>query len=412
MAEAIRDFHEQTGRVVGLKLAGGIRTAKQSWQYLVIVGRDPRPRVAAPGPLPPRGLQPAQRPPHAATLAGHRPLPAARRLHDRLSRRPAADRPDPARRVHPRVRHVARIDRHRVAAGHLRPVHRRRVGRAPLRRPLPDDQPGHRGATGRRSPRPGAEDVDLAVAAARQAWESGWRDLPGRERAKYLYRIARLLQERSREFAVLETLDGGKPIKESRDVDLPLAAAHFFHYAGWADKLDYAFAGRRGRAARRRRPDHPLELPDAHGRPGSWPRRWPRATPWCSSRPRRTPLTALAAGRGPAGRRAAAGRGQHHHRAPGPRAPALVGHPGIDKVAFTGSTDVGKRIQTELAGHRQAPHPRARRQGGQHRLRGRRPRPGGRGHRQRHLVQPGPRLLRRAPACSCRSPSPTWSSTG
>ena len=93
----------------------------------------------------------------------------------------------------------------------------------------------------------GAEDVDLAVTAARQAWEAGWRDLPGRERAKYLYRIARLLQERSREFAVLGTLDGGKPIKESRDVDLPLAAAHFFHYAGWADKLDYAFAGRRGR---------------------------------------------------------------------------------------------------------------------------------------------------------------------
>ena len=72
-----------------------------------------------------------------------------------------------------------------------------------------------------------------------------WRELPGAERAKYLYRIARQLQERAREFAVLETLNGGKPIKESRDIDIPLAAAHFFYYAGWADKLDYAFPGRR-----------------------------------------------------------------------------------------------------------------------------------------------------------------------
>jgi aldehyde dehydrogenase (NAD+) len=90
----------------------------------------------------------------------------------------------------------------------------------------------------------GPEDVDLAVAAARQAYEDGWRDLPGRERAKVLYRVARQLQERARELAVLETLDGGKPIKESRDVDVPLAAAHFFHHAGWADKLEWAFANR------------------------------------------------------------------------------------------------------------------------------------------------------------------------
>src|SRR5712692_8438108 len=90
----------------------------------------------------------------------------------------------------------------------------------------------------------GPEDVDLAVRAADKAWESSWRDLPRKERAKYLYRIARSLQERSREFAVLESLNGGKPIKESRDVDLPLAAAHFFYYAGWADKLEYAFPNR------------------------------------------------------------------------------------------------------------------------------------------------------------------------
>src|ERR671925_1720849 len=79
----------------------------------------------------------------------------------------------------------------------------------------------------------GAADVDLAVAAARDAFANGWSDLAPSERAKYLFRIARILQERSREFAVLESLDGGKPIKESRDVDLPLSAAHFFYYAGW-----------------------------------------------------------------------------------------------------------------------------------------------------------------------------------
>src|SRR5438874_5931815 len=94
----------------------------------------------------------------------------------------------------------------------------------------------------------GPEDVGLAVRSAATAWEGPWRKLPGKERAKYLYRIARALQERAREFAVLESIDGGKPIKESRDVDLPLAAAHFFYYAGWADKLDYAFPHRSPRA--------------------------------------------------------------------------------------------------------------------------------------------------------------------
>ena len=89
----------------------------------------------------------------------------------------------------------------------------------------------------------GDADVDAAVAAARRAFD-GWAARPGRERSKLLYRVARQLQERAREFAVLETMDGGKPIKESRDVDVPLAAAHFFHYAGWADKLEYAFPGR------------------------------------------------------------------------------------------------------------------------------------------------------------------------
>ena len=90
----------------------------------------------------------------------------------------------------------------------------------------------------------GREDVDVAYAAAAQAFETSWSQMPGRERAKYLYRIARLLQDRAREFAVAESLDGGKPIKESRDFDVPMAAAHFFYHAGWADKLEYVAPGR------------------------------------------------------------------------------------------------------------------------------------------------------------------------
>lgn len=90
-----------------------------------------------------------------------------------------------------------------------------------------------------------AADVDLAYEAAKKAFDGGWGTMPGRERAKYIYRIARLLQDRAREFAVAETMDGGKPIKESRDFDVPTAAAHFFYHAGWADKLDYVAPGRK-----------------------------------------------------------------------------------------------------------------------------------------------------------------------
>src|SRR6185312_8150516 len=89
----------------------------------------------------------------------------------------------------------------------------------------------------------GSEDVERAVRAARKAYEKVWGPMSGKDRAKYLFRIARLIQERSRELAVLESLDNGKPIRESRDVDIPLVAAHFFYYAGWADKLEYAGVG-------------------------------------------------------------------------------------------------------------------------------------------------------------------------
>ena len=194
----------------------------------------------------------------------------------------------------------------------------------------------------------GAEDIDLAVVAARQAWESGWRDLSGRQRAKYLYRIARLLQERSREFAVLETLDGGKPIKESRDVDLPLAAAHFFHYAGWADKLDYAFAGRRAAPLGVAGQIIPWNFPMLMA---SWKLAPALATgnTVVLKPAETTPLTALLlaevlqdAELPPGVVNIVTGAGA--------TGAALVSHPGIDKVAFTGSTGVGKRIQAELAG--------------------------------------------------------------
>ena len=194
----------------------------------------------------------------------------------------------------------------------------------------------------------GEEDVDRAVRAAREAFPA-WAALPGAERAKYLFRIARLLQERAREFAVLESLDGGKPIKESRDVDVPLAAAHFFYYAGWADKLEYAFPGRPS--------PQPLGVA-GQIIPWNFPLlmlAWKVAPALATGNTvvlkpaESTPLTALLfcdvlrqAGL-PAGVvNVITGDGR--------TGAALVAHPGVDKIAFTGSTEVGKRIQRELAG--------------------------------------------------------------
>ena len=92
------------------------------------------------------------------------------------------------------------------------------------------------------------EDIDKAVKSARKAYDNTWSKMSGRDRGKYIFRIARLMQEKSRELAIIESLDGGKVIRESRDVDVPLAAAHFFYYAGWADKLEYAFPGKKPKA--------------------------------------------------------------------------------------------------------------------------------------------------------------------
>jgi aldehyde dehydrogenase (NAD+) len=194
----------------------------------------------------------------------------------------------------------------------------------------------------------GPEDVDLAVTAARRAWEQGWRDLPGKERAKYLFRIARALQERSREFAVLESLNGGKPIKESRDVDLPLAAAHFFYYAGWADKLEYAFPNRvpkpLGVAGQIIPWNFPLLM-------AAWKLAPALATGNTAvlKPAETTPLTALLLARliqevelPPGVVNIVTGAGE--------TGAALVNHPGVDKIAFTGSTEVGKLIRRSVAG--------------------------------------------------------------
>ncbi|MEN3306970.1 MAG: aldehyde dehydrogenase [Micromonosporaceae bacterium] len=194
----------------------------------------------------------------------------------------------------------------------------------------------------------GPSDVDRAVSAARQAFESTWRDLPGRDRAKYLYRIARLLQERAREFAVLESIDNGKPIRESRDVDVPLAAAHFFYYAGWADKLPHAGLGA-----------HPRPLGVA-GQviPWNFPLlmlAWKIAPALACGNTvvlkpaETTPLTALLfaelcqqADLPPGVVNIITGAGETGRH--------LVEHPGIDKVAFTGSTEVGRSIAKAVAG--------------------------------------------------------------
>ena len=194
----------------------------------------------------------------------------------------------------------------------------------------------------------GAADVDLAVTAARNAYVKVWSKMPAAERGKYLFRIARILQERAREFAVLETLDNGKPISESRDTDIPLVAAHFFYHAGWADKLDHAGLG---------------STPKPHGVvgqiiPWNFPMlmlAWKVAPALATGNTvvlkpaETTSLTALLfaevcqqAGLPDGVVNIVTGAGA--------TGAAIVNHPGIDKVAFTGSTDVGKLIATSIAG--------------------------------------------------------------
>ncbi|MER7912802.1 aldehyde dehydrogenase family protein [Streptomyces cinereoruber] len=195
--------------------------------------------------------------------------------------------------------------------------------------------------------RAGAEDVDRAVKAARKAFEK-WSALPGSERAKYLFRIARIIQERSRELAVLETLDNGKPIKETRDADLPLVAAHFFYYAGWADKLDHAGYGANPR---------PLGVA-GQVIPWNFPLlmlAWKIAPALATGNTvvlkpaETTPLTALFFA--DICRQAGLPKGVVNILPGyGDAGAALVEHPDVNKVAFTGSTAVGKAIARSVAG--------------------------------------------------------------
>jgi aldehyde dehydrogenase (NAD+) len=191
------------------------------------------------------------------------------------------------------------------------------------------------------------EEVQEAIAAARGAFENGWSALPGSERAKYLFRIARILQERSREFAVLESLNGGKPIKESRDVDLPLAAAHFFYYAGWADKLEYAFPNRRPRPVGVAGQIIPWNFPLLM-------LAWKIAPALATGNTvvlkpaETTPLTALLFC--DVVRQAELPPGVVNIVTGDGRAGAAIVEGAVDKIAFTGSTDVGKAIQRALAG--------------------------------------------------------------
>ncbi|MBS1736741.1 MAG: aldehyde dehydrogenase family protein [Bacteroidetes bacterium] len=193
-----------------------------------------------------------------------------------------------------------------------------------------------------------AADVDKAVKAARNAYNKYWKKMPGKERGKYIYRIARMVQERARELAVVETLDGGKPIRESRDFDVPTAANHFFYYAGWADKLPYAFPDRKptplGVAAQIIPWNFPLLM-------ASW-----KIAPALATgntvvlKPAETtPLTALLLAKiiqeadlPPGVVNIITGAGA--------TGAAMVNHPDVNKIAFTGSTDVGKIIQRAIAG--------------------------------------------------------------
>lgn len=193
-----------------------------------------------------------------------------------------------------------------------------------------------------------AADVDRAVKAARNAYEKIWRKIPAKERAKYIFRIARMIQERAREFAVIETMDGGKPIRESRDFDIPTAANHFFYYAGWADKLEYAFPNRKTEALGVAGQIIPWNFPLLMAA-------WKIAPALATGNTvvlkpaETTSLTALKlaeiiqeSGLPDGVVNIVTGSGA--------TGATIVNHPDINKIAFTGSTEVGKIIQRAIAG--------------------------------------------------------------
>ena len=193
----------------------------------------------------------------------------------------------------------------------------------------------------------GKSEVEAAVKAARKAYSSTWSKMSGKERGKYLFRIARIMQERSREFAVLESLDNGKPIRESRDVDVPLAAAHFFYHAGWADKLEFAGLGTstkpHGVAGQIIPWNFPLLMLAWKVAPalaaGNTVVLKPAET---------TSLTALLFAEVCQQAELPAGV-VNIVTGDGSTGSLIVNHPGIDKIAFTGSTEVGKIIARAVA---------------------------------------------------------------
>ena len=191
-------------------------------------------------------------------------------------------------------------------------------------------------------------DVDKAVKAARKAYRGPWSRMKPADRGKYIYRIARIIQERAREFAAIESLDGGKPIREARDVDVPLASAHFFYYAGWADKLEYAFPGRKVRPMGVAGQIIPWNFPLLMA---AW-----KVAPAlaCGNtvvlKPAETtPLTAMKLAEVIADAGLPEGVVNIVTGA-GNTGSSIVSHPGVDKIAFTGSTEVGRIIQRALAG--------------------------------------------------------------
>ena len=191
-------------------------------------------------------------------------------------------------------------------------------------------------------------DVDKAVKAARSAYDKVWSKMKPAERGKYIYRIARLIQERAREFSVIETMDGGKPIRESRDIDIPLVSAHFFYYAGWADKLEYAFPGKQAKPIGVAGQIIPWNFPLLMAA-------WKLAPALATGNTvvlkpaETTPLTALKLAELIQEAELPSGVVNIINGA-GKTGRALVEHPDIDKIAFTGSTEVGKMIMKAMAG--------------------------------------------------------------
>jgi len=284
MLEAIRDHYAATGRKVGMKPAGGIRTAKQALHYLVLVKE-----TLGNGWLSPKLFR----------------FGASSLLNDVLAQLEKERAGNDVECKHPQYK-LAEISE------------------------------------------ASAEDVGNAVAAAREAYEKTWSEMRVANRAKYMFRVARMIQDKAREFAVVQAMDGGEPIDESRDFELPLAAAHFFYHAGWADKLELAFHGRSARplgvVAAIMAADFPLLTAARHVAPALACGNTVVLKP-AETAPRAALLLAKIieeAGLPQGVVNVVTGGGEV--------GAALAAHPGVDQITFTGSAKVGKYIQRALAG--------------------------------------------------------------